>query len=73
MWYMQVFQKNNNIFKLLSKGVSEGIIVVNIKQEIVATNTSAEEMFGYGKDELYGKPLDTLIPQRYHKQHDQPV
>lgn len=70
---MQVFQKNTNIFNLLSEGVSEGIIVVNIKQEIVATNTSAEEMFGYGKDELYGKPLDILIPQRYHKHHDQHV
>jgi PAS domain S-box-containing protein len=67
---MRVFQKNSNIFNLLSEGVSEGIIVVNTEQLIVATNTSAEEMFGYGKDELMGKPLDTLIPKRYHKKHD---
>ncbi len=70
---MKVFQKNSNIFNLLSEGVSEGIIVVNTKQDIVATNSSAEEMFGYGQDELLGKPLDTLIPQRYHKHHDQHV
>ncbi|HZJ19268.1 MAG TPA: PAS domain-containing sensor histidine kinase [Pricia sp.] len=70
---MRVFQKNSNIFNLLSEGVSEGIIVVNTQQEIVATNTSAEEMFGYENDELLGKPLDTLIPQRYHKQHDHHV
>jgi PAS domain S-box-containing protein len=70
---MRVFQKNSNIFNLLSEGVSEGIIVVNTQQEIVATNTSAEEMFGYVKDELLGKPLDTLIPRRYHKGHDQHV
>ncbi|WP_273565657.1 sensor histidine kinase [Maribacter halichondriae] len=70
---MRVFQKNSNIFNLLSEGVSEGIIVVNTKQEIVATNSSAEEMFGYKKDELLGKPLDTLIPKRYHKNHDRHV
>lgn len=67
---MQVFQKNSNIFNLLTEGVSEGIIVVNQKQVIVATNSSAEEMFGYQKDELMGKPLDTLIPKRYHHNHD---
>ena len=67
---MQVFQKNSNIFNLLTEGVSEGIIVVNQKQVIVATNSSAEEMFGYQKDELMGKPLDTLIPKRYHPKHD---
>ena len=67
---MRVFQKNSNIFNLLSEGVSEGIIVVNTQQEIVATNSSAEDMFGYVKNELLGMPLDTLIPHRYHKSHD---
>ncbi len=67
---MRVFQKNSNIFNLLSEGVSEGIIVVNSEQEIVATNTSAEEMFGYEKDELIGKPLDILIPKKHHHNHD---
>ncbi|MEP3207555.1 MAG: PAS domain S-box protein [Maribacter sp.] len=66
---MQVFQKNSNIFNLLSEGVSEGIIVVNAEQLIVATNSAAREMFGYDTDELEGKPLDTLIPSKYHHAH----
>ncbi len=66
---MQVFQKNSNIFNLLSEGVSEGIVVVNSEQIIVATNSSAREMFGYDTDELEGKPLDTLIPSKYHHSH----
>jgi PAS domain S-box-containing protein len=70
---MRIFQKNDNIFNMLSEGVSEGILLVNTQQVIVATNTSAEEMFGYGKDELLGKPLDLLIPKRYHRNHDQHV
>lgn len=67
---MRVFHKNSNIFNLLSEGVSEGIIVVNAAQKIVASNTSAEKMFGYKKEELIGKPLDILIPKRYHHNHD---
>ena len=70
---MKVFQKNSNIFNLLSEGVSEGIIVVNTKQKIVASNSAAENMFGYDDDELLGKPLDTLIPRRYHGHHAQHV
>lgn len=67
---MRVFEKNSNIFNLLSEGISEGIIVVNEDQNIVATNSAAEEMFGYKKRELIGKPLDTLIPKRYHHDHE---
>jgi PAS domain S-box-containing protein len=63
---MRIFQKTSNIFNLLS----EGIIVVNTKQVIVATNSSAKEMFSYEKDELIGKPQDILIPSRYHHNHD---
>lgn len=70
---MRVFQKDSNIFNLLSEGISEGIIVVNHQQEIVATNSSAEEMFGYGKDEFVGKSLESIIPKRYHKSHSKKV
>lgn len=66
---MRVFQKNSNIFNLLSEGVSEGIVVVNTEQVIVATNTAAVEMFGYEKHELIGQPLDILIPNKYHHTH----
>lgn len=67
---MNVFEKNSDIFNLLSEGISEGIILVNIKQQIVSTNSSAEEMFGYDKDELIGKSLDCIIPKRYHDKHE---
>ncbi|WP_394973048.1 PAS domain S-box protein [uncultured Croceitalea sp.] len=66
---MKVFEKNSNIFKLLSEAVSEGIIVVNDKQMIVAANGAANKMFGYADEELIGIPLDTLIPSQHHKSH----
>ncbi|MBP2831477.1 PAS domain S-box protein [Aquimarina sp. U1-2] len=66
---MRVFKENNNIFRLLSEAVSEGIIVVNKEQVIVATNGFANSIFGYATDELVGKHLDVLIPPKYHHSH----
>ena len=68
---MNVFEeKKGNIFKLLSEAISEGIIIVNEKQEVVASNGAANTMFGYDKDELLGEQLNVLIPRKYHKSHD---
>ncbi|MFD0863793.1 ATP-binding protein [Sungkyunkwania multivorans] len=64
-----MFKLNADIFETLSEAIPEGVIVVDKKQEIVATNTSALEMFGYDKEELDKQRLEILIPQRYHRQH----
>lgn len=66
---MRVFEKNSNIFNLLSEAVSEGILVVNRNQIIVATNSRTNEMFGYEEGELKGSPLDILIPASFHNSH----
>ncbi len=66
---MKVFEKSNNIFRILSEAVSEGIIVVNEEQIIVATNGSANDIFEYEENELIGKELTILIPQKYHAKH----
>ncbi|WP_100614871.1 PAS domain-containing sensor histidine kinase [Confluentibacter citreus] len=64
-----MYQNEKDIFNVLFEAVSEGVIVVNSKQEIVETNASAERMFGYKKDELVGQHLNVLIPQKYHSGH----
>ncbi len=67
---MNVFEeKKGNIFKLLSEAISEGIIIVNENQEVVASNGAANAMFGYDENELLGEDLNLLIPKDYHKSH----
>lgn len=66
---METFNKDSRIFELLTEAVSEGIVVVNSRQEIVSTNSSLNEMFGYDKGELIGKKLDILIPTRFKSNH----
>ncbi len=61
--------KKGNIFRILSEAISEGIIIVNEKQEIVASNEAADKMFGYQPRELLGQSLNVLIPHKYHSTH----
>ena len=64
-----MFKNNQDIFQILSEAISEGILIVDETQTIIAVNSSTEDMFGYDKDELNTKPLETLIPSNYHKGH----
>jgi len=70
---MEVFKKGSNVFRILSEAVSEGIIVVNKEQIVVATNKVANTIFGYKEDELLGQHLDVLIPNKYHSKHHEHV
>lgn len=41
--------------------VIDGIIVLDLHRQVMLTNKSAENITGFTKEELYGKPLDSLI------------
>ena len=67
---MKVFEeKKGNVFRILSDAISEGIVIVNSKQEIVTSNEAADKMFGYAKGELFGNKLNILIPREYGETH----
>ncbi|WP_405200108.1 ATP-binding protein [Christiangramia sp. LLG6405-1] len=67
------FFDNKNILNLLFQAASEGIIVVNSSQIVVAANLAAEEMFGYQQGELLNQHLDRLVPKDYHHIHHKHV
>ena len=66
-----MFRKNENLFNVLFEAASEGIIVVDENQIIVASNVAADNMFGYNNGELLEQPLNILIPRRYRDNHPQ--
>jgi hypothetical protein len=61
--------QNKNEFNILFEAASEGIIVVDASQTIVAANTSVEKMFGYKEGEMINQPLTILIPSNYRPNH----
>lgn len=65
-----VFMKQEiEMLDALFKHATEGIIVTGPDAEIVMINPKAEMMFGYTKDDLLSKKIETLIPNRYAKKH----
>ncbi|RNL75285.1 PAS domain-containing sensor histidine kinase [Sinomicrobium pectinilyticum] len=68
---MKFFQQEEDVFSILLETISEGILVVDGKKNIVATNSPLEGMFGYKEDELLGKSIDVLIPDHYKHNHNE--
>lgn len=48
---------------------TEGILVVNERGEITMINPKAGELFGYEKEELRGKNIETLVPAHLREKH----
>ena len=53
----------------LFENATEGIILTNNAGTIVMVNPAAEKMFDYNRDELIGKPIEILIPDKYKPHH----
>ena len=50
-------------------GAADAIISVDEHQRIVMYNEAAERVFGWLRDEVLGKPLDVLLPERFGEHH----
>ena len=56
-------------FRDLLAFVPDGILIVGATGSIQLANGQAEQLFGYEPGELSGKPIETLLPERYRKAH----
>ena len=54
----------------LFEHATEGIILTNDKGSIVLSNPAASRLFDYEREELLGKSIEILIPQRFHHKHE---
>lgn len=67
---VQKLQEEKDKFEALFQFASMGIVVANAKAEILLVNNFLLNQFGYDNtDELIGKPIEYLIPMRYHSKH----
>ena len=53
----------------LFENATEGIVLSGRDGKIVLINPAAERMFGYTGKEVYGEPIEILIPDQYRTQH----
>jgi PAS domain S-box-containing protein len=52
---------------------ADAVISVNQQMQIILFNQGAERIFGYNHEEILGRNLDILIPERYRSNHSQHV
>jgi PAS domain S-box-containing protein len=56
-------------FRLAVEACPSGMVMSDSSGTIVLTNTEAERLFGYARDELIGRRTDTLVPERFRAEY----
>lgn len=56
-------------FRLAVEAAPSALILTNQEGLMTLVNAQAEKMFGYERVEMLGKPIEMLVPARYHHAH----
>lgn len=61
---------NGSNLRSILDGMVEGVIIINDRGIILSFNKSAETIFGYKTDEVFGQNVSMLMPDPDRKNHD---
>lgn len=53
----------------LLDSMPDGVLAIEETGHILLTNQRLGEMFGYDRDELRGRPVEALLPERFRRDH----
>jgi PAS domain S-box-containing protein len=56
-------------FRSVAQSANDAIIVTDSSGKMIFWNVGAHIIFGYGEEEMLGKPVIVLIPERYRDAH----
>src|SRR6266852_1536831 len=66
---MSTFAVTDAVYRTLVESAPDGIVIVGQEGRIVVVNSQTEKLFGYHREELLGKPIEMLIPERFRGKH----
>jgi len=66
---VDTLRKSEERFRSLIEGSHDGIVIADAGGIILSVNGGVERIFGYGAQEVVGKPVSILMPERYKERH----
>jgi diguanylate cyclase (GGDEF)-like protein/PAS domain S-box-containing protein len=62
-------RRSVELFRRLLESVPDGMVIVNSRGEIVMVNDHFQQMTGYLREELQGRPIELLVPEASVREH----
>jgi PAS domain S-box-containing protein len=70
-WMEETLRESENLLRTVINATKEAMISIGQDGLVTIFNSAAEEMFGYKKEEITGKPVDCLMPAEYRERHSE--
>jgi len=57
------------VLRMVVEAAPNAVLLIDTNGRIVLVNASTEKLFGYWREDLLGRPVEMLIPERYRGRH----